>query len=73
MWRRSQFPPPPQVAPVDQDRLERQREESTAALLDAVHRGPEVRRVSSEMNRLRVRNGFEDLIESAMERRRHAR
>lgn len=67
--RRSIHAPPPPLVPRDDEYLKSAQKVSTDALIEAVHQGPEVRRISSELRGRRIRNGFPDLISDAMERR----
>lgn len=68
------FPAPPVVTGVPSvEDARREQRASTERFVEAAHHGPEVRRVSSHMRKLRIENGYEELIESAMERRRGPR
>lgn len=68
---RAAFPPPPTIegAPSIEE-ARREQKASSSRFIEAAHNGTEVRRVSSEMRRLRIRNGYEELIEIAMQPRR---
>lgn len=72
MWHRNRpFPAAP--APPAQHTVEEARREqraTTERFIEAADRGAEVRRVSSEMRNLRIRNGYEELIEQALEPKR---
>lgn len=69
MWKHdvASFPPPPKChgTPSVDEARQRQRE-STKRFLEATFEGPEIRKVSSEMRAIRIRNGFEELIEDAL-------
>lgn len=72
--RGNKFPPIPHVPHIPSvEEAKREQQASSSRFIEAAHQGPEVRRVSAEMRDLRIRNGFEDLIEDAMERRRTPR
>lgn len=71
---RPEFPPPPVAIGVPSiEDARREQRASTNRFVEAAHQGPEVRRVSSHMRQLRIRNGYEELIDAAMERRREPR
>lgn len=68
MWRTrpTYTPPPPPPVPDDSEELKEKRRESTEALLDAIHQGPEARRIGHTFNQLRRTNGFEALFDRSM-------
>jgi hypothetical protein len=67
VWSKREFhPPPPPPVPDDTARLIAAQQESTEALIQACHRGPEVRRVVSEFRGMRERNGFGTLLTQSM-------
>lgn len=71
---RGPFPPIPHVTHIPSvEEAKREQKAASERFIEAAHNGPEVRRVSAEMKRLRIRNGFEDLIEAGMERRKDPR